>query len=244
MMGSAFGPEAWAPLAAALMAYAHGEEDALLTVHTDAGPSESMPVSLFFRSRREFRDADAAATGLVRGRILDVGACAGAVSLALQEAGWEVTALEVIPEGVEIMRRRGVKDVREGRVQDFRCDGCYDTALLLMNGTALAGTLHGFPRLLEMLDSLLAPGGQILLDSSDLASRLEPGSPCGQAWEEDYPGELQYQLEFRGSRGAPFPQLFLDPETLGALSHGAGWEMEVVWRGGDGHYLARLERRR
>ena len=151
---------------------------------------------------------------------------------------------DLFPEGVEIMRRRGVKDVREGRVQDFRCSRCYDTVLLLMNGTALAGTLHGFPGLLEVLDPLLAPGGQILVDSSILTPRPEPGTFPEQAWEEDYPGELQYQLEFRGLRGAPFPQLFLDPETLGALSHGAGWETEVVWRGGDGEYLARLERRR
>lgn len=246
-----FGAEAWEPLAAAWKAYHEGDEEAVLRVHADDGESEDMPVSLFFRRREALRDADREALGRVRGRVLDGGAGVGSISLILQEGGVPVTALEVVPEGVRIMRERGVREVRSGRLEDLKDGGSYDTILLLMNGTALAGTLERFPEFLATLAGLLASGGQVLVDSTDLLGEeaseasegLLPGGGGPLGWnEKGYPGELQYQMEFDGERGAPFPQLFLDPESLRRIAGENGWEVELVWEGEGGEYLARLSR--
>ncbi len=199
-----------------------------------------MPVALFFRSRDQLRPADREALALVRGRVLDGGAGVGALALILQEEGVPVTALEVIPQGAEIMKARGLADVRTGRLEDLQAGTPYDTLLLLMNGTALAGTLRAFPAFLATLKGLLAPGGQLLMDSTDLLEGEEWKPGLG---EDGYPGELQYQMEFRGQRGAPFPQLFLDPGTLARVAEEDGWQVEVVWEGEGGEYLARLTRR-
>ncbi len=247
MLGQFFGQEAWAPLARALMAYAGGETDSLLTVYVDEGEADPMPVSLFFRSAGDLREVDLEAMALARGRVLDVGAGVGAIALALQREGADIAAVEVIPEAVEIMIARGVRDVRRGRVQDLSKDRSYDTLLLLMNGIALAGTLSHLPAFLCELEGRLAPGGQIILESTDVtAGRDDPpgeSAPEGSALdEEDYPGELQYQLEFEGARGAPFPQLFVDPAMLERVAEGEGLRMELVWRGSDGEYLVRLTR--
>ena len=245
-----FGPEAWAPLAAAWKAYHEGDQDAVLIVHADDGEAEAMPVSIFFRHREELRPADREALARVRGRVLDGGAGVGALSLILQEEGVAVTAVEVIPEGVSIMRERGVREVREGRLEDLPGDGAFDTVLLLMNGTALAGTVEGFTAFLAGLEGLLAPEGQVLVDSTDLSGieadagpHASAGAPVGAPVDDDA-GELQYQLEFRGVRGAPFPQLFLDPRTLGRIVGEQGWSMELAWEGEDGEYLACLKRAR
>ncbi|MCJ7630721.1 MAG: methyltransferase domain-containing protein [Longimicrobiales bacterium] len=239
---SFFGEEAWAPLARALVAYFQGDREAVLTVHADDGEPDAMPVSLFFRSGDELRDVDREALALARGRVLDVGAGVGSLSLILQEGGAAVTSVEVIPEAVEIMVARGVRDPREGRVEDLPTSRDFDTLLMLMNGAALAGTLSRLLPLLQTLDGLVAPGGQILLDSTDILERA--GSLLGDAtWDEgEYPGELQYQMEFRGDRGAPFPQLFIDPRTLGKVASQGGWRMELAWQGGAGEFLARLTR--
>ena len=243
-----FDREAWDPLAKALKAYSQGDCCAALTVHSDAGDPETMEVGLFFRSRENLRPVDLEALRRVRGRVLDVGAGVGCISLILQNEGFRVTAVEMIPEAVEIMRDQGVEDPREGSVERMEQSRSYDTLLLLMNGPAIAGTLVGFPRLLGTLDGLMASGGQVLLDSTDLRSRRSPqdratgstpGSP-GDAGE--YPGELQYQMEFRGEKGAPFPQLFLDPDTLEDLATSEGWRTEIVWTGSEGEYLACLKR--
>jgi SAM-dependent methyltransferase len=246
-----FGSSAWEPLARALVDYQAGDETATLRVWSDLGELDPMPVSLFFRDVEGLLPADRAALAFVRGRILDVGAGVGALTLFLQGRGLEVTAVEVIPEAVEIMKARGVTDAREGRVEDLHEDGAYDTLLLLMNGTSLAGTFAGFPYLLRALAPLLAPGGQVLMDSTDVApeegrgQQGHGGAHRGDEEGEDddgYPGELQYQLEYQGVRGAPFPQLFLDSGTLLRVAEEEGWDGEVVWRGENGVYLARLSR--
>lgn len=242
-----FGPEAWGPLAAAWKAYFDGKTEAVLRIHADDGESEAMPVSLFFRDRGELGEPDREALARVRGRVLDGGAGVGSLSLILQERGAAVTALEVIPEGVRIMRERGVREVREGRLEELVDGDPFDTILLLMNGTALAGTVRGLPRFLATLARLLAPGGQVLVDSTDLMAGdgwdgPSPDDPAFGEGDEVYPGELQYQMEFEGVRGAPFPQLFLDPRTLRRVAGENGWEAEVVWEGKGGEYLARLIR--
>jgi SAM-dependent methyltransferase len=197
-----------------------------------------MPVALFFRTPEGFRDVDRAALALIRGRVLDVGAGVGSMALSLQDMGRDVTAVEVVPEAADIMVRRGVENVWEGRIQDLPPTGEFDTILVLMNGASLAGSLQGLPQFLSLLGGLLSPGGQVLLDSTDLV-----GKGDDEEWQEaegDYPGELQYQLEFQGERGAPFPQLFVDPRTLARIAQGARWTSDVVWEGTEGEFLARL----
>ena len=249
MSTRSFHREAWAPLAKALKAYARGDRNATLTVHSDAGEPETMEVGLFFRTRENLRAVDREALLRARGTVLDVGAGVGCISLILQSDGFRVTAVEMIPEAVEIMRSQGIEEPWGGRVEGMERSKSFDTLLLLMNGSAIAGTLAGFSSLLEVLDGLLAPGGQILLDSTDIRSGRLPteGSmgptPEGIGDVGGYPGELQYQMEFRGEKGAPFPQLFLDPETLETLANGRGFSTEIVWTGSEGEYLACLERR-
>lgn len=224
-----FGPGAWEPLALAWKAYHEGDRDSVIRVHADDGEWEVMPVAVFFRDRDGLRPADRHALALARGRVLDVGAGVGSLSLLLQADGFPVTALEVIPAGVEIMEDRGVRKVLAGRLEELASDQSFDTILLLMNGTSLAGTLNGLGGLLETLRELLAVDGQILMDSTDLGMD----------------GELQYQLEFRGRKGSPFPQLFVAPDTLGKAARERGLRMEVVWAGtgnAEGEYLARLSR--
>jgi SAM-dependent methyltransferase len=226
------------PLARALRAHQNGATRRTLVVRSDDGGLQRMPVALFFRSGRRLRPIDRRALGLCRGRVLDVGAGAGAIALALQAAGVEVTALELLPALVRVMRARGVADVRLADVRTFRPDRPYDTVLALMNGTAAAGTLAALPAWLGALAAPLADDGQIVLDSTDLRS---PGTRSARA-DGRYVGELQYQLEYEGVRGAPFPQLFVDPARLARAATEAGLRTEVVWRGGDGAYLARHTR--
>ena len=226
------------PLGRALREHARGASRGALVVHSDAGDPERVPVALFFRSGAKLRPIDRKAVALCRGRVLDVGAGAGGVALALQAAGAEVTALEILPAAVAVMRARGVRDARRGDVRTFRPRRRYDTVLALMNGTAPAGTLDGLPGWLAALAAPLAEGGRVLLDSTDLRA------PGKRAVGRDgrYVGEVQYQLEYDGRRGPPFPQLFVDARRLARAARAVGLASEVVWRGGGGAYLARLSR--
>ena len=230
--------DALAPLERALGAHMDGSLDRSLSVVTDDGGELELPVNLFFREGRDLLPVDRAALAQCRGRVLDVGAGAGALALPLQAAGHEVTALELLPGAVAVLGVRGVRDAQLGDLWVFRPDRPYDTVLALMNGIAVAGTLAGLVPLLRALSAPLAKGGQILLDSTDLG---EEGR-ASQRPDGRYVGELQYQLEYEGERGPPFPQLFVDPTRLAEAAAVAGLAAEIVWRGEEGEFLMRLVR--
>jgi SAM-dependent methyltransferase len=165
--------------------------------------------------------------------VLDLGAGAGAHALPLSGRGLAVTATEILPDALEVLTESGVADVRAGGLETVRSDERFDSVLCLMNGLGFAATLGGLPAFLESLATVLAPGGQILADSTDPRDWGDP---------EDgrYPGEVHMQLEFEGKAGPPFPFLFVDPDTLATVAAGIGMESAVVSRTGDQRYLARL----
>lgn len=235
------GRQGWSPLGRALLAYQRGRTDAVLRVHREDGVEEELPAALFFRGPDEMDRWERRALREARGRVLDVGAGAGAHALALQERGREVVALEALPGAVRVLRERGVGRVVEGSLHHFVPEEPFDTVLLLMSGSSLAGTLEGLGPLFDALDRVTAAAGQVLLDSTDLR---EPGPGGGSRADGRYVGELHYQLEFDGERGPPFPHLFVDPDLLHRRALRAGWVTEVLWRDDRGRFLARMMRDR
>ena len=238
-------PEAWRPLEAALIAFHDHGEPAEVLVSSDLGDPHAVPASVFFRSEDEIEDWESAALDRCGETVLDVGAGVGAHALILQSRGRSVTALEALPGAVRIMNQRGVADARLGTLADVTDEAGYDTVLMLMNGSMLAETLVGLDVLLDHIGQILNPGGRFLMDSTDLrvsdGDPLEEGSSdSGRPLDGRYHGELHFQMSYQGVRGAVFPQLFVDPQTLTVRALARGWETAVVWRGESGRFLAEL----
>lgn len=239
---------AWKPLGRALSDYHAGDSAAEIVVHSDVSEPEALRVSLFFREDAELRPLERVAIEHCRGRVLDAGAGAGAVALLLQERGLSVTALDPLQEAVDVMQERGVRNARVGDLFELPPDlleapaSGFDTVLLLMNGTGIAGTLAGLPVLLSTVRPLLTEDGQLLIDSADVREDPEDGPPSAGAGEdrEDYEGELHYQLEYRGERGDLFPYLFVDADTFRGIATACGWSFERLTGEDSGDYLAVL----
>ncbi len=234
----------WAPLGLALAAFHDRGEDVAVSVRNDFGQAEEIDVAIFFRREGAFEEWESIALRYCGPRVLDVGAGVGAHALVLQARGHEVTALEIIPQAVRIMRERGVADAREGALFDLPTEQTFDSVILLMNGSMIAETLAGFDRLLATAADVLGPGGALILDSTDLGNDVNAEDEPGRGDEiyDRYFGELHYQLSIGNQDGEVFPQLFIDPETLKARAALAGWVTEVVWSGPEGRYLARLQK--
>jgi hypothetical protein len=89
------------------------------------------------------------------------------------------------PLSVESMKERGIKNVLE---QDFfTLKGQFETILMLMNGIGIVGTLERLPKFFRQLDNILAPGGQVLCDSSDISYVFEDENGM-----IDIPNEMDY----------------------------------------------------
>ena len=231
----------WGPLAAALLAYHEGQRDAKLVVRTDLRTVEEWPVSLFFRESDDFPPLEREALELCGTRVIDVGAGAGPHTLALLERGHDVLAVESLPEIASLLQERGLPRVTVCALDELPA-GQADTVLMLMNGLGLAGTLDGLVPLLESARRLLAPGGRIVADSTDPRQWLEPEDAQDDLLLQDgrFGGEVQFQLEYDGVRGEPFPFLYIGPETLRDRGLRAGLLLEEVRPFADGTYLAIL----
>ena len=232
------------PHARALRDYFEGDTSAKLVLHSNLGEHEEIPVAVFFRGPDEFFSFDRAALRLCRGRILDVGAGTGVHSLYLQERGFEVCAIDVLADAVEIMRRRGVRDARLSDIAELD-SGSFDTILMMMNGTGILGTLDGLDRFLRDVPRLLAEGGQILLDSGPARVVGTSEQPAVEVAVDEggaYPGETWITLEYKGETGPPFRELYVDAETLAEHAVAAGFNCAVVFWDEMGGYVARLTR--
>ena len=167
---------AWAPHGAALRDYLNGDTGAEVVVRDENGEAECVPAQVFFRGPGEFSALEDVALDLCGGRVLDVGAGAGSHSLALQDRGLSVVALDLAEEAVEVMRRRGVHDAHRGDI--FSWDGEeFDTLLLLMNGVGVVGTLEGLDRFLQVAQRLLAPADRSCWTRTICGMWSRPGGP-------------------------------------------------------------------
>jgi len=222
-----------------MLAYHRGDTAARIIVHDDHGDCDAHEIAHFFRAADQFPLLEQKAIELCRGRVLDVGAGSGCHSLVLQELGLDVCALELAPELCDMMRDRGVRNVSCGDIRVLEEDP-FDTVLMMMNGLEFAGSISGLERLLGHLHTLVAAGGQVLADSTDL--RPTHGSEADLTKREDgrYVGELTFQLEFEGRKGSPFQHLYVDPDMLEHYAAKAGWNLTIIHEADFGHYLVRL----
>ena len=212
-----------------------------LRVFSPMFDEDEIPVATLFRTLDEMPAIEQEALKVASGHILDVGAGAGCHTLALQAMEKRVTAIDISPLAVETMRQHGVRDVLE---QDFfTFDGQYDTILMLMNGIGIVGTISRLPAFFMQVDHLLAPGGQLLCDSSDLCYLYEDEDGIiDLTGIEGYYGELTYQMQYKSIKGEPFPWLFIDAETLREQAAAHGFHCDILMRGPHYDYLARLTR--
>jgi SAM-dependent methyltransferase len=234
--------EAMKPYGLALLDFFNGDKSAKVVAQREDGLRSDMPMGVFFRAPTDFSPLEQTALALCRGEVLDVGAGTGCHSLDLQERGIEVWAIDISPQCVEIMSKRGVKQVQRADVFELQA-GPFDTLLLMMHGLGMAANLSGLDRFLRHAHHLIKPDGQILCDSLDVRGTTEPIHLAYQEANRKadcYFGEIRMQFEYKGQLGPFFSWLQVDAETLTEHAQKTGWSCRIIRREENGDYLAQL----
>ena len=234
------------PYGKGLLAYWEGDKTAEIFFLLDDshGDSRPIPISNFFRDETEFTPIEQTALDLCKGFILDVGAGTGLFSLPLQAKGLAVTAIDIDPNAVKIMKARGVKDVDQVDVFEF-WGGPYDTILLMGHGIGMVQTIDGLDRFLHIIRDLLAADGQVLLDSLDVRNTDNPDYLAYHQSNREagrYIGEVHMQIKFHDEIGELGGWMNVDPETLVKHAASARWDCEIVVQEESGEYLAQLKK--
>ena len=212
------------PMGAAIADFYKNGIAGRLRVLSSMFDEDEIPVAHLFREEDEMGELELKALGLSKGRILDVGAGAGCHALALQDRGMEVTAIDVSPLSVEVMTKSGIDDARLVNLYDETLCEKFDTILMLMNGSGIIGKIANMPQFFARIDSLLAEGGQVLMDSSDLIYLFEDedgGVDIDLAG--DYYGEVDFTMQYKNIKGETFDWLYIDFETLAFHAAGNGF---------------------
>ena len=212
-----------------------------IITETNISEADAMEVSYLFRSYKEMPKLEQEALQLAKGKILDVGCGAGSHSLYLHEKGLEVTSIDISENAIKACALRGVQNAQVQNVLDLDPKDKFDTILLLMNGTGIFGTLDQTSKYLQKLKSLLAPNGQILVDSSDIIYMFDEDED-GSKWvsADGYYGELTFTISYKNQTEEAFSWLYLDYNTLQNAAHANGLECELILEGEHFDYLARL----
>lgn len=213
-----------------------------IITETSISEEDEMSVAYLFRSYKQMPKTEQKALSLCKGRVLDVGCGAGSHSLYLQnDKKLDVTAIDISANAIEACKLRGINDCRTINVLELDNEK-YDTIILLMNGTGIFGKLRNITQYLEKLKSLLNPGGQILIDSSDIIYMFDEDEDGGK-WiptDTDYYGELTFSIAYKGEKEEQFDWLYIDYNTMQNAAHANGLNCELISEGEHFDYLAKL----
>jgi len=213
-----------------------------IITETSISEEDEMSVEYLFRSYNEMPKLEQKALQLATGKTLDVGCGAGSHSLSLQnDRNLVVTSIDISEKAIATCKLRGVKNAQIENVLDFEGEK-FDTIILLMNGVGIFGKLENCNKYLSKLKSLLNPGGQILLDSSDIIYMFDEDEDGGK-WipsNNDYYGELVFNISYKGEKEDAFDWLYLDYNTLQNAAIANGFKCELILEGEHYDYLAKL----
>lgn len=228
------------PMGHAIAEYYEKGKAAKLRVFSSQFYEDEIPVKTLFRTYNEMPIVEQMAVDLSRGRVLDVGAGSGCHSLELKNRGMEVVAIDISELSVDVMKKRGV-DARVINFFDTTFAEKFDTILMAMNGIGIIGKVDNLPNFFARIKELLADGGQLLLDSSDIKYVFENEDGSFDInLNGGYYGEIDFTMQYRSIKGEEFDWLYIDFDTLSMYAEKYGFKCEKCINGEHYDYLARL----
>lgn len=228
------------PMGRAIFDYYHTGKAAKLRVLSSMFYEDEIPVATLFRTFDEMPIQEQKAIELCSGRTLDVGAGSGCHSIILKQRGVDVVAIDISELSVEVMRERGI-DARNINFFDETFVEKFDTVLLAMNGIGIVGKTTRLEEFFRSAKRLLAPGGKILLDSSDIKYVfMDDDGSMEIDLAAGYYGEIDYKMRYKNTTGEPFDWLYIDFDTLAMYAEEFGFKCEKCIEGEHYDYLACL----
>ena len=137
---------------------------------------------------------------------------------------------------------RKALNIAKGKTLDVgAASGCHS---LVLQKKSIDVTAIDMPKFFKQLDKILAPGGQVLCDSSDISYVFEDEDGIIEYPDTDgYYGEQSFQMQYKDTIGEPFPWLYIDADTLKQVAEENGYVAEVITEGEHYDYLARITKR-
>lgn len=215
-------------------------------IERDDGYIDAMGGHYLFAPYAQWDDNEKAAIKLARGRVLDVGAGGGRVSLYLQGKGLDVLAIDISPMAIEVCRRRGVKHTR---VMDFAKItpklGTFDTIVMYGNNFGLFGSRARAERLLKTLHRMTSPDARILAETLDPYATKVPEHLAYHVRNRKrgrMGGQVRIRARSKLLKTPWFDYLFVSRSEMREIVRGTGWHVVRTIPSRGERYIALLEK--
>ncbi|MDC1402931.1 class I SAM-dependent methyltransferase [Crocinitomicaceae bacterium] len=228
------------PIGKGILDYAENRRPGDIIVMSDICDDDIIPLEVLFRKFDEMPELEKRALEECDGKVLDVGAGAGAHATHLiKELEMDAHCIEISPGAVEHLQDVEIP-VRQINFFDVK-DEKYDTVLMLMNGIGIAGTLSNLEKTLLHAKSLLNHNGKIICDSSDIKYLYEDedGSMLVNLNTEYY-GNFRFKMKYKSEVGPWFDWLYVDFDTLFQTAKKVGLHASKLYDEDD-HFLAEIK---
>ncbi len=215
-------------------------------IERDDGYIESYGGHYLFAPYAKWDANERKAIRLARGRVLDVGAGGGRVSLYLQAKGLDVLAIDISPLAIDVCKRRGVKNAR---VLDFaKIDqrlGSFDTIVLYGNNFGLFGSPTRAKRLLRRLHRMTSPQARILGETVDPHQTTNLDHLAYHRFNRKrgrMAGQLRIRARSRALKTPWFDYLFVSRTEMRTIVEQTGWRVVRTYPQRGPQYIALLEK--
>ena len=225
------------PPGAMMLDYLNGDRNAFVTAESDNLDMWKMTGKTMFRTFGAMNRIERKALSLCHGKILDIGAGSGCHTLYLQDKKKQVHALDLSCGSIEVMKKRKVAHPIHDNLFSLT-DKRYDTLLMLMNGIGIVGSLDGLNLFFQFIKTILETNGQVLVDSTDLASLYDPETLA--LADQEYYGHTRFTMTYKNITSDPFDWLYIDFNTLIFHAGLHDFECEKILEDKTGKYLARI----
>lgn len=201
-----------------------------------------VPTMDYLAPVRRWHSVERRALRSVNGRVLDVGCGAGRVALELQARGRDVVAIDPSVGAVDVARRRGVRDVRQMRLEDVdESLGHFGTVVMYGNNFGLFGGRRSGRRLLRSLRPL---ADRIVATSNDPYATQDPAHLAyleRNRRRHRMPGQLRIRIRYRDLVDPWFDYLLASPAEIEELVDGTGWRITRLIRDDGSYYVVVLQ---
>lgn len=229
-----------------VLAYHEGKESYEIVERDDGYIALSSGSPEYFAPFKRWPACQKKAVVFVKGRVLDVGAGAGRVSLYIQRRH-DVTAIDNSPLAIKVCKARGVKKAMVRPIEDigkFRQDS-FDTIVMFGNNFGLFGSYRKAKRLLRTMRRITSDDALIIAESNDPYKTANPIHLAYQARNRRrgrMSGQLRLRIRYEMCTGDWFDYLIVSRKEMKDILAGTGWKVRRFIDSGKSMYTAIIEK--
>lgn len=208
-----------------------GEKSFEIIERSDGYINFSAGASEYFSEFNDWSEIQKQAIKYAHGRILDVGAGAGRVSLYLQNGNFDVLAIDNSPLAIEVCKKRGVKNAEVLAIEHigkFKPNS-FDTIVMLGNNFGLFGSYKKAKILLRKIYKITSKDALIIVETVDPYIAEEPIHLAYHEFNRQkgrMAGQLRIRVRFRNYATDWFDFLFVSKDEMTEILKDSGWKVK------------------